>query len=114
MAFLEYPVMKRIFKLRLAFRGRLGQLPAVHAGHDDVRQQQADALVLFDEAQGLFPVFGLQHVVPERTERIGNVGAHVIVILDNQHAFSGKAARRLRRFRVGEGSRAHEARQSRP
>ena len=62
----------------------LGQLDAIHFGHDDIRQQQVEMLVLQQRQRRRSPVHR-RYFVSGILERPRQVGAHRLVILGQQN-----------------------------
>ena len=73
------PVMNMILSAGVHLGGALGQFDPVHAGHDDVGQQQIEAEAL-EAFEGLGPVAEIGHGVAGLHQRLGQEPAQRFVV----------------------------------
>ena len=80
---------------RPTLAGFFRKLAAVHAGHDDIGQQETDRLVFVDQAKSILAAPGFEHVIAKPSERLHDIGAHIGIVLDDQNAFARMATSRF-------------------
>ena len=68
---------------RVHFRGALGKLDAVHAGHDDVGEQQVEVSVL-EVLMGFLAITKIDHLVPGAHQGLRQELAQGFVVFDQK------------------------------
>ena len=72
--------------------------PVATAGQPDIGEQQIDLRMGVEQGQRGGGVAGGEHPVAEFRDHAFGIGAHVGIVLDDQHGFLGPPARRRRRW----------------
>ena len=78
------------------FLGFAGEIAPAHAGQHDVRQQKIDpGSRPPQKAEAGFRVLCREHAVIEIAKGVDEVGAHVLVVFDDEDRFASLSLRRL-------------------
>ena len=77
--------MNRMRALRIGHADAGGELPSIHDRHDEVDQGEIDVFVAPEQIQRDPTVFGLDHPVIQRLERLNRQAPNRRVVIDDEN-----------------------------